>query len=326
MGNQTISVALCSFNGEKYLPEQLDSIARQRRLPDELIVCDDKSTDGTLDVITKFAASASFPVKVVRNETNLGCSKNFEKAISLCTQDIISLADQDDVWHCDKLAVTHRILGSSSEIGCVFTNGNVVDENLVPAGYTLWDSFEFSETDRARFLSGSAFNVLLNHNVVTGATMAFHSHLRSKVLPIPPLWVHDSWIALLLSILSVVWPINMPLIDYRQHARQQIGGLKKSLAQQLLISRATARYDREIDQYRCILKHLLNAKFLSTHNAISQIEDKIDHLSVRGALYRTSLLSRISKATNELRLRRYHRYSRGYKSFLKDMMASVHYV
>src|SRR4030095_14430308 len=87
-----VSIALCSYNGERYLQEQLDSIAGQSRLPDELVVCDDRSLDETAEIIRAFASKVPFPVRLTINERNLGSTKNFEKAISLCRGDIILLS------------------------------------------------------------------------------------------------------------------------------------------------------------------------------------------------------------------------------------------
>ena len=95
------SVALCTYDGARYLTDQLDSFISQVRRPDELIICDDASTDESLDIIMSFAMHAPFPVRIYRNEHNLGFIKNFEKAIQLCDGDIIALADQDDVWYPD---------------------------------------------------------------------------------------------------------------------------------------------------------------------------------------------------------------------------------
>src|SRR3712207_5989304 len=99
----SLSVALCTYDGARYLPEQLESLARQRRLPDELVVCDDGSADDTVDVVRRFADRAPFAVRLSLNPQNLGFVKNFEQAIRLCRGDLIALADQDDVWHPQKL-------------------------------------------------------------------------------------------------------------------------------------------------------------------------------------------------------------------------------
>ena len=84
-----ISIALCTYNGAKFLQEQLDSIAFQTRIPDEMIICDDQSKDSTLEILKNFVSKASFPVRLFLNEKNLGSTKNFGKAIGLCTGDII---------------------------------------------------------------------------------------------------------------------------------------------------------------------------------------------------------------------------------------------
>jgi glycosyltransferase involved in cell wall biosynthesis len=98
-----ISVALCTYNGERFLHQQLDSIAMQTRLPDELVVCDDRSTDRTLAIVREFAASAPYPVRVFENQANLGFAANFEGAIRRCDGDLIALSDQDDVWYPTRL-------------------------------------------------------------------------------------------------------------------------------------------------------------------------------------------------------------------------------
>lgn len=92
----TISTAMCTYNGEKYLREQLESIARQTLLPNELVVCDDCSSDETVEIIQDFSRNAPFSVRLMINENNLGFAKNFEKAITLCSGEIIVLSDQDD--------------------------------------------------------------------------------------------------------------------------------------------------------------------------------------------------------------------------------------
>ena len=99
-----ISVAMCTYNGEKYLHQQLASIAQQTRLPEEMVVCDDCSSDSTPEIIEEFARTVPFPVRFFRNPQNLGSTKNFEKAIGLCTGDMIALCDQDDIWMPEKLA------------------------------------------------------------------------------------------------------------------------------------------------------------------------------------------------------------------------------
>src|SRR5580698_1985958 len=99
-----LSVALCTYNGERFLPEQLASIREQSRLPDELVICDDASADQSVAIATRFAERAPFPVRIEANSRNLGSTPNFARAIELCNGDAIVLSDQDDVWLPDKLS------------------------------------------------------------------------------------------------------------------------------------------------------------------------------------------------------------------------------
>ena len=93
-----ISVAMCTFNGSRYLEEQLGSVAQQSLSPFELVVCDDGSTDATVEIVHRFALRSPFPVYLHQNVTNLGSTRNFEQAIQLCRGEAIALCDQDDYW------------------------------------------------------------------------------------------------------------------------------------------------------------------------------------------------------------------------------------
>src|ERR687894_3003245 len=97
------SVAMCTYNGARFVAEQLASVAAQTRPPDELVVCDDGSTDETCRLVEEFAARAPFPVRLFVNERNLGSTRNFGRAVALCEGDLVALSDQDDVWHPEKL-------------------------------------------------------------------------------------------------------------------------------------------------------------------------------------------------------------------------------
>ena len=117
-----VSIALCTYNGENFLEEQLSSIGQQTRLPDELIISDDDSTDSTVQIAEKFAAIAPFSVKISINTKRLGSTKNFERAISQCSGDIIFLSDQDDYWNPKKINLIVRVLEESNNLGCIFSN------------------------------------------------------------------------------------------------------------------------------------------------------------------------------------------------------------
>jgi glycosyltransferase involved in cell wall biosynthesis len=124
-----VSIAMATFNGARFLAEQLDSIAKQSHLPYELVVCDDGSTDRTLAMLNEFAITAPFPVRIYRNETNLGFADNFFKAASLCNGELIAFCDQDDVWMPKKLEIHTRPF-VDSHIALSVHGWHVTDENL----------------------------------------------------------------------------------------------------------------------------------------------------------------------------------------------------
>ena len=319
MSRLTISIAMCTYNGEKYLQEQLDSIVNQSRLPNELIVCDDNSSDQSISILERFSVLAPFSVRIFKNQANMGSTKNFEKAITLCEGDIIALSDQDDVWHDDKLKLIEEVFNSSKQVGAVFSNGNIVSEDLSSLGHTLWDTYDFREKNRIKFLNGKAFELILNHNVITGATLAFRSSFRNKILPISPLWVHDSWIAFLFSIISSIKFIDKTVIEYRQHKNQQIGGIEKKFTEQIALSHSVTDYSVQIQQYKRIIEHISKYKLDSKSSFVPKISEKIEHLSNRQKIYQLNLFVRMIKSFIELIRLRYHSYSGGYKSFIKDI-------
>src|SRR5271156_421330 len=138
-----ISVALCTYNGERFLPQQLAGIQQQTRLPDELVVCDDRSTDRTLAMLGEFAAAVSFPVEIISNTETLGSTKNFEQAIRLCGGDLIALSDQDDLWYPNRLERSEQEFMAHPQAGLVFSDADVIDDQNRPLGETLWQQLGF---------------------------------------------------------------------------------------------------------------------------------------------------------------------------------------
>jgi len=217
---------MCTYNGAAYLPEQLESIAAQTRLPDQLVVCDDRSNDGlTREIVKAFANQVQFPVRLFVNRKNLGTKKNFQRAIDRCHGDIIFLCGQDDVWKQNKLARIEAVFSSAPEVGLVFTDAEVVSEDLQTLVDSLVENSDFGTESQAMVKEGKAIRVLLQGSVVTGATMAFRACLRPLVLPIPghTILQEDAWIALIIAAVAPVVFLKEPLIKYRQHLGQQIG-------------------------------------------------------------------------------------------------------
>ena len=312
---------MCSYNGGRFLSDQLESIAAQNRLPDELVICDDSSTDESVEIIKSFARGAPFPVRLEINKKNLGSTKNFERTIGLCTGDIIALSDQDDVWGPEKLIRTETILCQRPSVGLVFTDADVVDERLDPLGIRLWDSQGFARSERNSMSDGHGLEVLLNRNVVTGATMVFRASFKPIVLPIPGIWVHDGWIALLISVLAELAMIPEPLISYRKHLLQQIGPPPLTFTEQLEVARRTrsAEYRKQVRQYGLAVNRLreFDSEF-DLSLVESQFRLKMLHLYARARMPERRV-QRLAPVFRELATLRYRRFSQGWRSAVKDL-------
>lgn len=220
-----ISVALCTFNGEKFISSQLDSILRQSLPVDEIIVCDDCSTDSTISILQKYATQFSV-IHLIENEHNLGYVANFEKAIQLCQGDYIFLSDQDDIWHLDKVAISVHSLSTSGMYGA-FTNARIIDrDGSLVDRRTLFERLNLLPYIQQGILQQNLFGLLcLRGNFVTGATLVLTRRGREIVLPFRTTssCIHDGWIALRLSGVEKLGFIERPLIDYRLHPEQQVG-------------------------------------------------------------------------------------------------------
>lgn len=129
-GGVGVSVAIATYNGAKYLKEQLESIAKQTVLPNEIIISDDCSTDNTREVVESFVKNSAIPVRFLTHPVNIGIINNFFNAFNHCTGDYIFYCDQDDVWMLDKVEQCLRCFQHSSQIKLVIHQNNIVDENL----------------------------------------------------------------------------------------------------------------------------------------------------------------------------------------------------
>jgi glycosyltransferase involved in cell wall biosynthesis len=323
---------MCTYNGGRYVQAQLQSIAAQTRPPDELIICDDGSDDDTADIIRAVVASSGLSARLLVNRERLGWTKNFEQAISLCEGDIIALADQDDVWYPTKLARLEAAFAGDPGVGAVITDAEVVDDQLRPLGYRLWQTLRFDRSEQQRAAKGRFIEVLLKRNVATGATMAFRAQFKPLILPIPSAWredAHDAWIALLIAAVADVAIIDEPLVQYRQHPRQQIGGRRQTVAQRLSAMRADfAAYSTQahsncaaaLTRFTLARDRLLAEGNLAENGrAMSQLRAKIDHFHARAELPR-SRWARLPIVTRELLCRRYRRYSQGLFSVAQDLL------
>jgi glycosyltransferase involved in cell wall biosynthesis len=220
-----LSVAMCTYNGEKYIKEQLESIFNQTIPVDEIIICDDGSNDKTIAIIEKFQVEYPDKISLHRNQVNLGSTKNFEKAISICTGDYIFLSDQDDIWKANKVEKVIQCFLDNPSTEAVFTNGNLINEkNEKISTHTLWDSVFFME-DQLEKPIDLYQHILFKANMVTGATLCIKKEIKKLILPIPNIkkFYHDEWIAIIIAYRNNLKYLTDQLISYRIHSGQESG-------------------------------------------------------------------------------------------------------
>lgn len=320
-----VSIAMTTYNAGPWLAEQLASFTRQSLFPDEIVVCDDGSTDGTLEALRIFAENAPFEVRVECNPENLTTTRNFEKAVSLCRGEFIFLADQDDIWLPHKIETLVAEFSAHPEAGAVFSNGRVVNEALEPLGYDLWDSLWFHPKERALVREGRAAEVFVKHVVAAGTTLAFRSRYREVYLPFPDLYdCHDAWITFSIAGVAEVRIVEQNLIDYRLHGANQFGLQRFSLREQF----AKAREQLEIGAFRHNVRFFVTARerfravgnkgFAPRRSVIELTEGKIRHAEIRDQMS-PHLLLRLPAIAREVFNRGYWRFGYGAKSLAQDL-------
>ena len=223
----SLSVVLCTYNGATFLPEQLASVAAQTRPPDDMVIRDDGSTDGTMQILEQFAARVDFPVSIAKNPVRRGAFQNFWGAIPFARGDLIALCDQDDIWKSTKLEHAVTVLDSEPEVGATFSDGLCIDATGTLIGKTVWDGVAFSNAERARFEAGADLDILFRHPVVTGATLTFRAALLPPLVP-GPNTPHDYWLSTAVAMRSMVLPIREPLVNYRLHSSNTTGISRRS--------------------------------------------------------------------------------------------------
>jgi len=318
-----ISVALCSFNGGRFIGDQLVSIARQTSPPAEIVVCDDGSTDDTTAIVEEFARTAPCPVRLEKHPAPLGVAANFGRAIELCTGDLIALADQDDVWEPHKLERIAAAFAADEQVGMVFSDATAIDHGGAPLGYKVWDAIAppFTAGERRLCRQGRLFDVLLRHYVVTGATLAFRSSYRDLLLPIPADALHDAWVATLITAVTRSAAIEEPLIRYRQHATQFQGERPLRFLEQLRVARRAgpARLEQTADRFQMIRDRLAaSPRYRVPADVLDGLTGKIEHFRTRAAIIRSGRL-RLPTVLAELIRGRYCRYSHPWKWPLADL-------
>ncbi len=314
-----VSVAICTYNGEKYIKEQLDSIIYQTRIPDEIILCDDKSTDNTILIASEILKKSGIKHQIYINENNIGVIENFKNAINYCKGDIIFTCDQDDVWDINKIDFISKEFEKNDKCVLVFTDAELVNKDLNPIGMKLWDSLSFKGDE---FSNNNYYDILFNRCVVTGATMAVKKNLINKISCFSKYWLHDGWIAINAPLYGEVVALKKELIKYRQHENNVVGASKKTFLARCkswidnmntLSEVRKTRYDRYYDFY---IHNIDKLDKSSNENVSRCIEFWKEMCNIDDYGYLTSLKIIAKNLMNG----NYKRYYTGFRGALRDVI------
>jgi hypothetical protein len=201
-----------------------------------------------------------------------------------------------------------------------FSDAEVVGADLAPLGYSMWQRVHFAPSEQARLARGEGFRVLLKHRVVTGATLAFKHNLRDMALPIPDGWQHDAWLALIAAAQGGLVATSEPLIAYRQHATNAVGGMRKRFPQEMLEALALDRanwYSNELALWHA-LSARLEARFTPKPIRLA-LAEKISHIERRARLPSVRW-RRLPGVLRELATGGYARYARNWGSVVIDLL------
>lgn len=330
----TISIAMTTCNGGKYLREQLESISRQSKLPSELVVCDDGSTDNTPEILTDFASGAPFPVRIYVNQTNLGFAANFFKSASLCYCDFIAFCDQDDVWLPNKLRDVHEAIEKNPEIQLVLQNSYICNEwldrserffpNAILPGW-------YGKQSQFGFWVWPGFLQTIRANLIEsiGRTDRPRSYY-----PYDNLLTHDKLTCLLANAIGGIVVLREPAALYRRHSQTVTG----DYAVQNLKQRVNKALPVGSDHYSFLAE--VAAEMADYLNRLAENYEPAKASDVRASAVSFDELSSIYTARADMyasskvtgRLRQYARIARsggyfgapmislGWKSAAKDLL------
>jgi glycosyltransferase involved in cell wall biosynthesis len=332
-----ISVALATYNGAKYIEAQLNSFLTQYYLPFELVVCDDGSTDSTLEIVEAFAAVATFPVRIYKNKINLGFSDNFIQCADLCRGDWIAFSDQDDIWLPKKLQKVKEVIDTyaSNNLMLICHSADLVNEDLSSTGRRIPD-YKFnqikSKNSHYGFLCIPGFTTTFNAKLLSEINS--NKRPRDYFSPDDKKQSHDKWIAMLANITGDIVYISESMALYRRHSSALSGSYNSQTATNRIlksISTGVKYYNFQVDAALDSARSLRDVSGFITDQAkkknIIAGANKYDELALlcelRVCLYNSKKLPEKIKIFSIMLFKRMYFFdnfcSLGVLSFLKDL-------
>ena len=322
-----VSVAIPTRNGSRYLNETFASIVSQTRLPDELVISDDDSLDGTVAISELFAQTAPFEVKILAHMPS-GITANYLHALEATTGDIVVFSDQDDVWLPTKLGQIEQAFQSSADVAIVSSDSQIVDAELRPTGKTLRGDASKSTSLSSRVNAGDDLEHFIRGLPLLAHTLAIRAQCRPAILNKPehPVdWWFESWASMASLSIGKLSLLPDALTLYRQHAAQVVGAPKAARYPSV----TTSDYLDRAERFRCVARMMRAAETDSLYHAdeiirrIELIDAYVLFLENRGRVLCLPKHQRFTAIANATALRDYRRFTSGVKSFARDFIRTV---
>ncbi|EIL87465.1 family 2 glycosyl transferase [Rhodanobacter sp. 115] len=316
---------MCTYNGAAYLSKQLDSLLGQTRLPDEIVIGDDGSTDDTLNMLDAFARRAmdtGVQIHLIRQPGNVGYVRNFSDMLLRAKGDVVFLCDQDDRWRADKLALMTERFEREPDLWLLCSDARLVDARGRFMGVTQFDALELDADERRLVHAGRAFDVLLRRSMVTGATTALRRIALEPCLPVGQDWIHDEWLAIIMAAMGRLDVVEQTLIDYRQHAGNQVGMRKRTLRDKWrdLTCARGKQFRTEVARMRVLERHLASLGDRVRGDALAKLAQRRRHFEIRMAIGRRARWRRLPLVWREARNGSYAMFGTGRRSMLRDLL------
>lgn len=322
-----VSVAVCTYNCEKYIGEQLYSILGQKCPVDEIVLGDDGSKDRTLEIAKDILEKSQVSYKILQNTPNLGYRKNFERTIASTTGEIIFLSDQDDVWKKDKVDVMLKYFLENPKCLMAFSDADVVDADLNRQKVSLWDAVSLKK-DYQNFPEWKL--LFLKGGYVTGAASAIRRELFEQTRPFSEICVHDAWLAMAAALQDGLVAVPEKLLMYRQHGSNQIGvsySMRNSLQnKKKILMNLSEKQMEEHWNKKQIFEEILerfSTYICGDERFEKQINDCIEFHRSLAEMDNMSRVQRIRTILKNLKCKNYDRFAKTKGMFEGDFIYAV---
>ena len=319
----TLAVAMATFNGARFLETQLRSIFDQTRLPDEIVISDDGSSDDTLKIARSFRSEAKakgIDFSVTTRKGTSGVAANFAHAVASTTADLVALADQDDVWLPEKLESLARILEADDSLLMVHSDAELVDDSGAPLGMGVLESLRITGGEKHHLVTGNGIRAVVRRNLVTGSTAMIRRSLVERVGTIPEGWLHDEWWALVAAESGGLVLDPRVFQNYRQHADNQVGATQSGFAR--LMERFSEPQsvfrERHRVRHEGLREHLQSALWAGSPEARALLEGRLDHYRWQATLS-GARIARVVPVLGRVLRGDYARYRRGIFDAMRDL-------